>query len=119
VTSHEPPFEVGPAVVGVLLAVLVIVMLACGGCAATPLARARSLAPVVAEPASKPCVTTLPTPVKLEAIGEPDRLAYLDDAGEAKIALRMTVEIDSLRAFFGYVEALQALAKRAQGCLSR
>lgn len=66
---------------------------------------------------TRPCLRETPARQKLQAIADPDKMAYVDgDTGEPRVALRITVDQIALRAFFNYVEALEQIARDALGC---
>jgi hypothetical protein len=68
---------------------------------------------------SKACLTTLPTRAKLLSLSEPEKMSYLDSDGQAKVGMRITVDVDSAAAFFNYIENLEEIAKKALGCRTR
>ncbi len=107
--SREVVRDVAQACVVTL--VIAAVMLSCGGCAGALRVKAR--------PLESPCLSTLPTRAKLVSVAEPERFAYLDNDGEPRAGLKLSVDVQKMAAFLGYVDALQAIAERALGCLRR
>ncbi len=68
---------------------------------------------------TRPCVRSVPPRPKIVGLADPERLAYLDENHEPRDGMRITVDAASIKAFFGYVESLEAIAQKALGCLAR